>query len=68
VNLLLGVRLDIRPADAVADDQKRISLLQQQGVWTLSSSYSVIGRPITKARDPAQALADIMAEASVTAF
>lgn len=62
---LLLVTPGIRPADAVADDQKRIVTPQQ--ALENGSSYLVIGRPITKARDPAQALADIVSELSATA-
>ena len=49
----------IRPADAAADDQRRIVTPQQ--AMENGSSYLVIGRPITSAADPAQALSDIRA-------
>jgi orotidine-5'-phosphate decarboxylase len=49
----------IRPSGAEVHDQQRI-MTPQQAV-TLGSSYLVIGRPITEAPDPLQALADIEA-------
>ena len=49
----------IRPADSSADDQKRI--LTPQLAIENGSSYLVIGRPITSAADPAQALEGIIA-------
>lgn len=48
----------IRPADASADDQKRIVTPQQ--AMENGSTYLVIGRPITSAADPAQALNAIL--------
>lgn len=48
----------IRPADASADDQKRIVTPQQ--AMENGSTYLVIGRPITQAADPAQALNAIL--------
>ncbi|KAA0696081.1 orotidine-5'-phosphate decarboxylase [Halopseudomonas laoshanensis] len=63
-NDLLLVTPGIRPVDAVADDQRRI-VTPLQAIEN-GSSYLVIGRPITKAPDPAQALADIVAELSVS--
>ncbi|MFA5678233.1 MAG: orotidine-5'-phosphate decarboxylase [Pseudomonas sp.] len=48
----------IRPADASADDQKRIVTPHQ--AMEYGSSYLVIGRPITSAADPAQALDAIL--------
>lgn len=48
----------IRPADASADDQKRI-LTPAQALEN-GSSYLVIGRPITTADEPAQALSAII--------
>lgn len=48
----------IRPADASADDQKRIVTPQQ--AMENGSTYLVIGRPITLAADPAQALESIL--------
>lgn len=48
----------IRPADASADDQKRIVTPAQ--ALENGSSYLVIGRPITAAGDPAQALSAIL--------
>ena len=49
----------IRPADASGDDQKRIVTPAQ--ALENGSSYLVIGRPITSAGDPAQALDAILA-------
>lgn len=43
----------IRPADASADDQRRIVTPQQ--ALQNGSDYLVIGRPITQAKDPAKA-------------
>lgn len=48
----------IRPADASADDQKRI--LTPAQAMENGSTYLVIGRPITSAADPAQALNAIL--------
>ncbi|MDX9686769.1 orotidine-5'-phosphate decarboxylase [Halopseudomonas formosensis] len=48
----------IRPADASADDQKRI--LTPAQAMENGSTYLVIGRPITSAADPAQALDAIL--------
>lgn len=48
----------IRPADASADDQKRI--LTPAQAMENGSTYLVIGRPITSATDPAQALDAIL--------
>ena len=48
----------IRPADASGDDQKRIVTPAQ--ALENGSSYLVIGRPITAAGDPAQALSAIL--------
>lgn len=50
----------IRPAGSAQDDQKRI-LTPAQAIQA-GSDYLVIGRPITQASDPAQALNDILAE------
>ncbi|MGO1246126.1 MAG: orotidine-5'-phosphate decarboxylase [Oceanisphaera sp.] len=47
----------IRPAGVDAGDQRRIMTPEQ--ALTAGSDYLVIGRPITKAVNPAQALADI---------
>ncbi len=47
----------IRPADSAADDQSRI--MTPLSAIKAGSSYLVIGRPITKAADPLQALLDI---------
>lgn len=50
----------IRPADAAADDQSRI--MTPRAALENGSSYLVIGRPITKATDPLQALQRIVNE------
>lgn len=50
----------IRPADASADDQSRI--MTPRAALQNGSSYLVIGRPITKAADPLQALQNIHKE------
>ena len=50
----------IRPAGSSADDQKRI--LTPAKALAAGSDYLVIGRPISQVADPAQALADIVAE------
>jgi orotidine-5'-phosphate decarboxylase len=47
----------IRPADAKADDQSRITTPVE--AIRLGASYLVIGRPITQAADPLQALQKI---------
>lgn len=47
----------IRPADSAADDQRRV--VTPQDAMRDGSSYLVIGRPVTQAQDPAQALAAI---------
>jgi len=50
----------IRPAWASADDQKRIMTPGQ--ALSLGADYLVIGRPVTRADSPAQALQRIVAE------
>jgi orotidine-5'-phosphate decarboxylase len=50
----------IRPAGSALDDQKRI--LTPAQAMQAGSDYLVIGRPITQAADPAQALNDILVE------
>lgn len=50
----------IRPGDASADDQSRI--MTPRAALENGSSYLVIGRPITKAVDPLQALQQITNE------
>ncbi|MDD5181132.1 MAG: orotidine-5'-phosphate decarboxylase [Gallionellaceae bacterium] len=47
----------IRPADAAADDQSRI--MTPRAALESGASYLVIGRPITQAADPLQALQGI---------
>ena len=49
----------IRPADSAADDQKRIVTPAQ--ALENGSSHLVIGRPVTRAHNPAQALDEIIA-------
>ena len=50
----------IRPASASRDDQSRV--MTPQAAMQAGSSYLVIGRPITQAVDPLQALLDINQE------
>ena len=50
----------IRPANAAANDQSRI--MTPQAALQAGASYLVIGRPITQAPDPLQALQDILQE------
>ncbi|MBU0689621.1 MAG: orotidine-5'-phosphate decarboxylase [Gammaproteobacteria bacterium] len=50
----------IRPANAAANDQSRI--MTPQAALQAGASYLVIGRPITQAPDPLQALQDILKE------
>ena len=52
----------IRPAGSAKDDQKRI--LTPAQAMQAGSDYLVIGRPITQAADPAQALSAVLAELS----
>jgi orotidine-5'-phosphate decarboxylase len=47
----------IRPPAASLDDQSRV--MTPEAALRAGSSYLVIGRPITKAADPLQALIDI---------
>jgi orotidine-5'-phosphate decarboxylase len=49
----------IRPAGSASDDQRRI--VTPQDAVANGSDYLVIGRPITKAADPAKALDEILA-------
>jgi orotidine-5'-phosphate decarboxylase len=49
----------VRPAGAAVGDQKRITT--PEDAMRLGSSYLVVGRPITQAKDPLAALADINA-------
>ena len=53
----------IRPAQASPDDQSRV--MTPLAALQAGSSYLVIGRPITKAADPLQALIDINQEIGV---
>ena len=50
----------IRPAQASQDDQSRV--MTPRAAIQAGSSYLVIGRPITQAADPEQALQDINSE------
>jgi orotidine-5'-phosphate decarboxylase len=50
----------IRPADAAADDQRRI--VTPADALAGGSSYLVIGRPVTRSADPAAALAAIVTQ------
>lgn len=50
----------IRPAGSAQDDQRRI--LTPRQALEAGSDYLVIGRPISQAADPAQALAAVVAE------
>jgi orotidine-5'-phosphate decarboxylase len=52
----------IRPGGSNNDDQKRVMTPGQ--AISAGSDYLVIGRPITQAADPAQALKDISEEIS----
>ncbi len=52
----------IRPAEADSGDQKRVMTPQQ--AISAGSSYLVIGRPITQAKDPAAVLASISSSIS----
>jgi orotidine-5'-phosphate decarboxylase len=49
----------VRPASASLDDQKRV--MTPADAMAAGSSYLVIGRPVTAAEDPLQALLDINA-------
>jgi orotidine-5'-phosphate decarboxylase len=55
----------IRPAQASLDDQSRV--MTPQAALQAGASYLVIGRPITQAADPLQALLDINKEIGVQA-
>lgn len=54
----------IRPAQASLDDQSRV--MTPRAALEAGASYLVIGRPITKAADPLQALLDINQEIGVS--
>lgn len=54
----------IRPAQASLDDQSRV--MTPQAALQAGSNYLVIGRPITGADDPLQALLDINKEIGMT--
>ena len=53
----------IRPAHASLDDQSRV--MTPQAALCAGASYLVIGRPVTQAADPLQALLDINKEIGV---
>lgn len=53
----------IRPAQASLDDQSRV--MTPRAALQAGSSYLVIGRPVTRAADPLQALLDINKEIGV---
>lgn len=57
-NSFLKVTPGIRPAAASVDDQQRI--MTPEAAMVAGSTHLVIGRPITQAANPAQALADII--------
>ncbi|MGE4267572.1 MAG: orotidine-5'-phosphate decarboxylase [Deferribacterales bacterium] len=50
----------IRPADASVDDQKRV--VTPKDAKNMGTDYIVIGRPVTQAKDPAQAALKILEE------
>ncbi len=52
----------IRPSGRNKDDQKRV--MSPAEAMAAGSDYLVIGRPVTRAKDPLQALLDIQAEIS----
>jgi orotidine-5'-phosphate decarboxylase len=49
----------VRPAGAARDDQARVSA--PRDAMAAGASYIVVGRPITRAADPAAAAAAILA-------
>ena len=59
-NDFLLVTPGIRPASASLDDQSRV--LTPRQALQMGASYLVIGRPITQASNPKQALLDILEE------
>lgn len=54
----------IRPAGAAADDQRRV--LTAAEALAAGASYLVVGRPVTQAPDPAQALQGLVDELGVS--
>jgi orotidine-5'-phosphate decarboxylase len=58
----IAVTPGIRPSGAAIGDQARVAT--PEDALAVGSDYLVIGRPITRADDPAQALADILREMS----
>jgi len=61
----LTVTPGIRPADASRDDQQRIAT--PAAAVRAGGDYLVIGRPITRAPDPARAVRDIASEIAAAA-
>ena len=57
---LLRVTPGIRPAQYAEDDQKRI--MAPAAALAAGSNFLVVGRPITSAEDPAQALRQLLSE------
>ncbi|MFO7262817.1 MAG: orotidine 5'-phosphate decarboxylase [Bacillaceae bacterium G1] len=55
-----GVRPQAQEDGQRRDDQRRI--MTPQEAWQAGSDYLVVGRPVTRASDPAQAFADIVAQ------
>ncbi|ODC03779.1 orotidine 5'-phosphate decarboxylase [Terasakiispira papahanaumokuakeensis] len=59
----LKVTPGIRPAQSVADDQRRV--MTPTMAMTAGSTHLVMGRPITRADNPQQALEQVIAELQV---